>query len=545
MGNQKRKLKRTARVVGVLAKHGFADLAARLGIRHKSLPDSAAQGVEDDTPSNVTVYERIRKVLEALGPTYIKFGQAFSSREDLLPDELVRELKKLQDRVEPEPLDVLQVVAGELDIDPTAHFEHIDPVPIASASISQVYRAVLQDGTPVALKVKRRGIREVVEADLLIMRDLANLLVNYNETFRKINLLHVLDAFEKTILQELSFVHELDNLQRFARNFRAEPILHAVEVYPRLSNDNLLCMGYVTGTKITDREALLAQGISLGHVVDVGLKLYLMQVLEHGFFHADPHPGNMLVLSTGQIAFIDMGSMGTMMPADKEQLEDFIIHFIHQDAKRLIAVIKRMALKAQIGNEKKLEQDIHTLFAMLDGTSLAYLDIKSIFKKFSAILNENEILMPDYLYLLVRGIVLIEGIGRELLPDLNIVERLRPYVNRVVKRRLSPEYLLNKGIDQLRNLSDGLTTLADDLPLVVRQVREGELKTRKEVYISPETKHTFKRAVDRLALAVLGAGSLVGTALAASVKPLFGLLGALLSIAFLIAFVVLSVRRDR
>lgn len=501
MENQKRKLKRTASLVKILAKYGFEEL----------LNNTSSEASLSDSP--LSIYERIRMALEELGPTYVKFGQAFSSREDLLPKEMIVELQKLQDKVESRPMDVRELLKTDLGIDPDEFFTSVAEEPFASASISQVYKAELKNGQPVILKIKRPGIREVVASDMLIMKDIAGFLTSYSEAFRRINLVEVLEAFEKSIFQELSFLNELANIERFSRNFKGNEAIYLASAYPELSNDSILCMEFIAGAKITDKDAIISMGLSPEKITHIGLDLYLIQVLEHGFFHADPHPGNLLVLQSGQIAFIDFGSMGSMMPTEKVMLEDFVSYFMAQDARRLIATMKKMAVRFNVADESKLERDIHEFFNLLDGVSLEQMDIKEVLTKFSAILNNNEILMPDHLYLLVRGIVLIEGIGRALVPDLNILDGLRPYILKIALRRLSPEELKKSGLKLLRTLTEALKTMPDDVQSIISKLNSGDLKVIQEVKDLPALKTMVERSLSNLSLSVFLSGLLITSAI--------------------------------
>lgn len=505
---QKRKLQRTLRIVSILSKYGFQDLAIRSGLS-SSISDLNV-GPEE---AKLDLYERIRKAVEELGATFIKFGQAFSSREDLLPAGLIAELKKLQDEVTPEDLDIREAIESELNIVSEEYFSRIDARPIASASISQVYKAQLKDGSTVILKYKRPGIRETVETDLLIMRDLVKVLVQYSDTLRKVNLDQVLAAFTKSLHEELSFIKEQQNIIRFTQNFKEDAGLYPVHVYPEFSNDNLLCMSFVEGAKITDKETLLSWGLDLDEVVDAGLRLYLTQVIDHGFFHADPHPGNLLVMPNGQIAFIDLGSVGTMIPSDKEHLENFVLHFIQKDAKRLVNTIQKMALNATIENHLQLERDLHEIFNLLDSQSLEHIDVKDFFTRFSHILNTNEILMPDYVYLLVRGIVLIEGIGRELSPGMNIIEGVRPYVDKIIMARLQPEYMLKQALKEARYYKESLQVIPEELPSILKKINAGTLKLNYDRSYSPETRGLIQRSVKLISLGLFFLGSIVAASL--------------------------------
>ncbi|MBW3517870.1 AarF/ABC1/UbiB kinase family protein [Flavobacterium sp. NKUCC04_CG] len=546
MENQKKKFLRTAELIAILSKYGFNELLIQTKLKKNSPPDGDKDVKEG--LSSFSVYERIRMVLEDLGPTYIKLGQTFSNREDLLPAELIVELKKLQDNVAPMDLDIYAILKQELEIDPEQYFLEISKTPLATASISQVYRAVLSDKRAVILKIKRPGIKEKTTSDLLIIKDLAKLLVASSETFRKLNLTHVVASFEKSIYEEMSFLNEINNMDQFAQNFKDNPKVQAVLPHRELSNDQILCMDYIEGTKVTDKPKLIEQGLDLTTIAQSGLDVYLTQVLEHGFFHADPHPGNLFVMPNGALAFIDFGCMGKMIPKDKEHLEDFIINFIAKDAKRLIKTLKKMALEIKLDDEQKLERQIHELFDILDNDSLENIDLKDILKKFTTILNNNEILMPDYTYLLVRGIVLIEGIGRDLDPSMNLIQSVKPYIKKIFLRRWSPEQLLHKSTKTLRNIGDGLGELPENLSSLLQKINEGKIVINQQNKDLNSSNKAIATALNRLAFTVLIAGFCIATGLLVIANkppymwgiPTLGLLGILVS-SILSVIVLLSI----
>ncbi|HLT86790.1 MAG TPA: AarF/UbiB family protein [Sphingobacterium sp.] len=469
--NQALKLRRTAKLTQILVKYGFQDLLGSQSNR------PSMEGVPLP-PNDPTVYERIRLAIEELGPTFVKFGQTLSSREDLLPALLIVELKKLQDRVPPQDIDIVPYIEEQLGVNASESFREIETEPIASASIAQVYKAVLPDGTPVILKIKRPNIRTTINSDLLILRDIVHFLSDYSLTIRQINLKYILATFQKTLVEELSFVHEAQNIAQFEQNFRGVDKIHCIRTYEELCNDDVLCVSWIDGVKITDKEGLLTYGLDFEHIVDSGLELFLTQVLEHGFFHADPHPGNILVTPDGKLSFLDFGAMGRMLLSDQVLLEDFISAFINKDADSLIYLIKKMAIHIQIENEKNLKREILELFDMVSTNTLENIDIKAFFSKFSNILNQNNIIMPEHIYLLVRGIVLMEGIGRELMPGLNIVEKIEPYIEQIIRKRFSFENLKKdiqrKLVDSYHLLSQAPYTLKN----IAHRLEQGDLTVK-------------------------------------------------------------------
>jgi len=474
MYKQKAKLKRAAKLTQILSKYGFEDLKAKL--ENKSSQPQDPQFAKMEQQQQIAFYQRIRKAIEELGPTYIKFGQTLSTREDLLPALLIRELKQLQDNVPAEEINLIQFLSDELQLKPEDIFQEINTSPLASASIAQAYKATLQGGEQVILKVKRPGIREVVEADLLLMKDIIGILNDYYSVVKEINLTHVFEAFAKNLYEELSFTNELHNIEQFRRNFQDHPDILTMKAFPKLSNDNVLCIGYIEGVKINNIAGLNNYNLDIEKILDNCLQLFLTQILEHGFFHADPHPGNILVTEKGKIAFIDLGAMAKMLPKDKEILEDFIVYFINKDAARLISTLKRMALHTEIANEKLLERAIEEMLDIIGNRSLQEIDIKALFSNFSHLLNANNVIMPEHIYLLVKGIVLMEGIGRELNPSINIIDKVKPYIKKISAQRLSPEKLLENSMGTLWELKRMLSTAPQTVASIVDKLHDGSFQ---------------------------------------------------------------------
>ena len=470
LDRQKAKLKRAAKLMQILTKYGFEDFKSKLDSSNSTTSNG------DKMAQDAAFYERVRRAIEELGPTYVKFGQTLSTREDLFPTALIKEFKKLQDNVLPEEIDLINHLEEELEISAADYFTEIENVPIASASIAQTYKATLQTGEDVILKVKRSGIKEIVRADLLLMKDIIELLTNYYSVVREINLMHVFDAFAKSLQEELSFNNEQKNIQLFARNFRGNADIETMKVYPELSNDNILCISFIDGVKINNKEAITALHLDPEPILDKCFNLYLTQMLEHGFFHADPHPGNILVTRSGKVSFIDLGAVAKMSPHDKELLEDFVVYFIYKDATRLVNTLKKMALHVDIKDEKLLVRAFQELLDIINTHSLEELDIKALFSKFSHLLNDNNIIMPEHIYLLVKGIVLMEGIGRELSPSLNIVDKVKPYITKIATHRISPEKLLEDNIGTLWEMRRLLHTAPQSLSTMVDKLNQGEFK---------------------------------------------------------------------
>ncbi|WP_448607315.1 ABC1 kinase family protein [Paenimyroides ceti] len=550
--NHIRKIKRLGNIFSILWKYGFDDVISRIA-SEKYLPDGFVKSKRGEQIFQLSIYERIRLVLEELGPTYIKFGQTFSNREDLIPKELLTELEKLQDKVPAEKMDLIQKIEEELSIQISDHFEYIDLQPIASASISQVYKGKLLNGQEVVIKVKRSGIDTVIHSDLLIMKDLAQLLENYYEAAKKMNLLQIISSFENAILKELSFKNEFQNIEQFRRNFSQSQQVTVPKTYKEYSNDRLLCMEFIDGFKINDKQKILSLGWNPDEIAQIGLNAYLKQILEDGFFHADPHPGNILLLENKQIVFIDFGSVGQMMVSEKEELENLIINFLLKDARRIIKNVKKLAISYNIKDEKALERDIHEIFTHLNSSSLKEINAGAILNRLKSILANNNVLMPEYIYLLMRGITLIEGIGKQLNPELNISDSIQPYIIKTAGKRFSPDKVAQKAFKNIRLIADTLQELPEETNRLFEKIKDDKLLINHEVKGLEDIRKTLQNVANRLTYAIIIAALSIGSSilLMAHIPPLLfgnsvlGLLGFLVS-GFLGLIIIYSIwKKDK
>jgi ubiquinone biosynthesis protein len=500
---QQRKLQRLAYCVAILSKYGFQEIVSKM-----TFGDKTPVEIEGKQTTG-SVYVRIRMALEELGPTFIKLGQALSSREDLLPKELIHELQFLQDHVETADIDLLDLLDKQFGPEYTLNFNQIDTKPLASASIAQVYRATLIDGSPVVLKVKRPGIKKTIEADILLMRDLASVLTRHFTFAKNLSLNQLVNAFEKSLLNELSLINERENIDRFARNFKDSKTVYVPKAYAELSNDDVLVMEFIDGAKINDTDFHQKHQLNTHKIVDELLQVYLMQILEHGFFHADPHAGNVFIMADGRIAFIDMGSMATLYPADRQHLENIIINVILKNTPRLIAILKEMALEIEIQDERKLQADLTEVLSIITTTQIADIDVLVIYERFKHVLLENRVVMPDYFLLLGRGLLLVESIGRQLHPELNIMKSIEPLVFSIMRRRLTPEYLLSKAGD----IGKSLYNIPYELRNVLELLNAGQLTIQTESKSQIATNLILKKGFRLIALAILVAAVLISWAI--------------------------------
>ncbi|VDH18154.1 Probable ubiquinone biosynthesis protein UbiB [Algoriella xinjiangensis] len=525
-----KKLKRFSKIVSVLSKYGFEEILSRGSDFLHNEPTNEI--------FNANFNQRFRLVLEELGPTYIKFGQLLSNRKDLVPEALIEELKKLQDNVPPEEIDIRQKIKDEFDINPDEHFLTIDELPFAAASISQVYRATLLNGEEVIFKVKRSNIQKIIESDLALIRDIIHFLEKKYEKLQKLFVSEIEKSFENSIIKELSLTNELQNIERFRKNFENSKDVYVPKTYPDYSNNNFLCMEFIDGYKVNDVEKLQELGLDPKKIVQKGFDIYLKQLLEDGFFHADPHPGNIFILKDGRTVFIDFGSMGILAINEKEALENVVIDFGLKNPKRIVRSLKKMAIKHFIDNEKQLERDIADIFDYLEYNTVDTIEVQVIIKKFNHILHNNHVLLPEYVYILMRGIALIEGIGQQLHADLNVQRSMRPYAIKLARQKFHPKYLSKKAIDNLKDVQDLINDLPEDTLKLIEKINHDKLAMNFKINEIDHIEKLMKDSINKIVLAILTLTFGIGASMLANTNvrpmildmPLLSWVGYLLSV---------------
>lgn len=543
---QQRKLKRSARLISVLSKYGFKDLLARMnGGTKDEIPSNS-----DEVVSKGTVYERIRLVLEELGPTFVKLGQSFSNREDLLPPELIQELQKLQDKVETVEMNVEEILENEFSISVKDHFADIQNIPLATASIAQVYKATLIDGTEIILKIKKADVQSVIEDDLLLIKDLEKLVSSYSEIGEKLNLKQAISTFEKSLLEEVSLINEKENILQFRRNFKNSKETYVPKVYEEFSNNNVLCMEFIDGIKVTDTASLLQYDIDPVNISETGLRLFVSQILDYGFFHADPHAGNILVKKDGKVVFIDFGAVGKIPPNDKEVLENLIVSFVAKNPHKIVRYLKKMAISYEIPDERRFENDVEDILNFVHSTSLKEINAQVIINKMKDVLKDNRLQMPDYFYLLFKGISLIEGVGRTINPDLDVVKSLYPYTKKIFTKKISPKNIVKTGMDRMLMFTDSVDEIPKELRSVLQKLDENKFTVSSEIKNIEKTNQLIKSSIINLILAMVLGANIIATAIVFTSESgprigelsLVAVLGFIFSI-FLVIVILLRVTR--
>jgi predicted unusual protein kinase regulating ubiquinone biosynthesis (AarF/ABC1/UbiB family) len=399
-------------------------------------------------PSNELLHiegATLREKLLRLGPTFIKIGQTLATRADLLPVEYIQELSKLQDEVPPFPTaEARQILESELSASISTIFKEFPDAPVAAASLGQVYRAVLQTGQTVAVKIQRPHIREQIDFDLLVLRRLTRRLERYPNLIRGLDWTGTLNEFRATIYEELDYRQEIRNAEIFRKHFAEWREVYVPRLFPVFSTERVIVMEFIEGWKVTDIDALKAAGLQPHEIVKLLAKTYLKQLLEDGFFHADPHPGNLRVMKDGRLAFFDFGMVGRITMELQSKLISAFFHIVERDVKGLVDDMIRLGFIELKGDEEeRFKPIIQGLFDRYLSLKLKEVNFKELTFDLARVIYEFPFRIPASFTYIVRAIMTLEGIGTFVDPDFNFFEVARPYAKGFMFKR-EGRYLLGQ-----------------------------------------------------------------------------------------------------
>ncbi|MBD0334956.1 MAG: AarF/ABC1/UbiB kinase family protein [Cyanobacteria bacterium Co-bin13] len=383
--------------------------------------------------------QQFRQILTRLGPAYIKVGQALSTRPDLVPPTFLEELTKLQDQLPPFPNELaFQFIETELGAPPSQLFAELSAEPIAAASLGQVYRGRLHTGEEVAVKVQRPGLAQQITRDLYILRWLAQFATKRISQVRS-DLVGIMDEFGTRIFEEMDYTHEAQNAERFASLYGHLRDIYVPRIYEAYTARRVLTMEWITGTKLTNIEQLKAQGIDATYLIDVGVQCSLRQLLEHGFFHADPHPGNLLATPDGKLAYLDFGMMSEVKPYQRYGLIEAVVHMVNRDFEGLARDYVNLEFLTPDTDLRPIVPALSEVFSNALGASVAELNFKSITDEFSALMYEYPFRVPAYYALIIRSLVTLEGIAINVDPDFKVLSKAYPYIAKRLLTDSSPQ----------------------------------------------------------------------------------------------------------
>ncbi|AFZ03389.1 ABC1 kinase family protein [Calothrix sp. PCC 6303] len=373
---------------------------------------------------------QLRELLTKLGPAYIKIGQALSTRPDLVPPLYLEELTQLQDKLPAFPNEIAyQFIEEELGQKPDEIYAELSPQPIAAASLGQVYKAKLNNGDEVAVKIQRPDLRESITVDLYLLRKLAAWAKQNVKRVRS-DLVGILDELGDRIFEEMDYIHEGENAERFFQLYGHMKDIYVPKIYWEYTNRRVLTMEWINGTKLTQTDEITAQGIDARYLIEVGVQCSLRQLLEHGFFHADPHPGNLLATPDGKLAYLDFGMMSEVQPAQRYGLIEAIVHVVNRDFEGLASDYVKLDFLSPETDLTPIIPAFANVFAKAEGASVADFNIKSITDDLSALMYEFPFRVPPYYALIIRSLVTLEGIAIFIDPDFKVLSEAYPYVSK-------------------------------------------------------------------------------------------------------------------
>jgi ubiquinone biosynthesis protein len=520
-----RDLGRLQEIGAVLLRHGFGDLVRRLGI---ALPWSGREAAPQ-----LEAPQRVRLALQELGPTFVKLGQILATRVDLLAPEWIAELEKLQDQAPPAAWEEVHAqLVEDLGEAPEEIFVDFERAPVAAGSIAQVHRAKLADGTPVAVKVRRPGIQPVVEADLRLLARLAALLETHVQDAARFHPREVVRQFTRTLRNELDLAAECRNAERVARSFEDDPAIVVPAVYWHWTSERVNVQAFVDGTPSRDPEALAAAGLDRRVLAHRGAQAMLKMVLEDGFFHADPHPGNVFYLPGNRVAFIDFGMVGHLSERRRDELVRLLNGLVSRDADDVVDVLLDWAGGGR-ADSARLGGDVDAFIDRYHGIALKELRMGAMLADMTALLREHGLALPADLALVLKACATLETYGRELDPQFDMVGEAAPYLRAATLARAAPSSLAKRAWRSLGAFADLLGDLPRDLRELTRSAKSGRL----QVHVDVTSLQAFGRQIDtsanRLAIGIVTAALIIGSAIVMTIEggpqifglPLFGALG--------------------
>ncbi len=538
-----RDLSRLHDIAAIMIRYGFGDVVSRMGLtraleragqvlHHRS---NAAEYAHLPAPT------RVRQALEELGPTFVKLGQVLATRVDLFEPEWISEFGKLQDSAPPVSYaDIRQQLTEDLGAPPEEIFAEFDPVPLAAASIAQVYRARLEDGSAVVVKVRRPGIRPIIEADLRWLMRLSELAETESPDLRSFRPKEVVRQFALSLRRELDFAVECRNAERIAQNFAGYTDLAASgvttvstvpdiiipRVYWQWTGERVCVQEYVDGIPGRKLQAVDQAGLDRKVLAQRGAHAVLKMIVEDGFFHADPHPGNVFYLTGNRIAFIDFGMVGRLTEERREQLIRLLLGLVQHEPNRVLDVMLDWTGNSVL-DEAGLALEIQGFVDQYHGVPLKQLRLGAMLSDLVSILRQHQLMLPSDMALLVKAFISLEGMGRELDPDFDIASEAMPILEQSLRARYTPAALLKRGG---RAVTEALTLIAGlphDVSRLLRAARRGRLEIHIDVAHLKHVGNQLDGAVNRLAVGLVVAALIVGSSIVMTVPgmPFLGLFG--------------------
>ncbi len=527
-----RHAKRLKQIINILIKYGFGHFIEKFGL---IIPRIKSPKIDDisineklDTPQKVVL------MLQELGPTFIKLGQLLSTRPDIIPANYIYELKKLQDNVKGFDFGLAkQLIEDELKSNLKEVFLSFEQKPFAAASISQVHRAVLRDGQEVVVKVQRPGIQKIVNVDLEILKGVAALAEKRLPEIRVYDPVGKIEEFADVMRRELDFTMEGWNIEKFQRNFEDDETVYVPKVFWDATTQKILTMEYIDGIKVNRSGEITGMGFNCEEIAEKGAKAVMKQIFIHGFFHGDPHPGNILVRPDGKIAFIDFGMMGRIDKYTKRKLAELITGVVKRDAGKIAYTILDISMTEEDMNVRQFELDIEDLLERYYGRTLRQINMSQLLGELFSLVARYKIALPSNFTLLIKSVITIEGVGRELAPDFDILKVAKPFVQKMMRERYDPKNFIKETLSNITEINRSLILIPKIINMMYERSKHNSVKIDFQTAGSEKIIFELNKMINRLVFSLIAASFIIGSSLVIQsnvgpyVKgiPIFGLLG--------------------
>lgn len=529
LGRRHHQFKRYQQVVGVLIRHGYYDFVDNSNLlrfvkfRQRYMPEGVF--LKDD--EKLTHWQRIKLVLEELGPAYIKLGQFVSNRPDLLPQDLCTELETLLDAVPPfDSSQAVKIIEKEFGARISKIFKEFNETPFSSASIAQVHRAELHDGTNVAVKIQRPGIKKVIWADLEIMVEIATLLEKYVSGMDVINPVGIVKEFRESIIEELDFMNEAGNIEKFTRKFGKDKRVYFPKVYKEYTTTHVLTMEMVEGVSLSKIKEGTDPKYNLDLIATTLSDLLMEQVFEHGYFHGDPHQGNIIILENNVICFIDFGQVGVLSPRNRQVLREIITGLVQRDPRKVTGATMKLSTNSEIINREQFENQVFKIIDKYADVTLHNLNLSKFFNDLFKLIVNSKLMIPSDLYLLGKAITSLEGTLRKIKPDFNIIEHIEPFVRKMILENINPYNIFKDIYGSLSEYSELFRNFPGGIRDIINQLKNRNIRIQFEHKGLEPMLLKHDQISNRISFSIIASSLIIGSSLIihAKIPPLiFGI----------------------
>ncbi|HEY3307123.1 MAG TPA: AarF/UbiB family protein [Desulfuromonadaceae bacterium] len=509
-----RSIRRYWNIVRVLSAYGFDQVLEMMGLSDMVARSRRLLRHDDPAISRLTAAERMRLALEELGPTFIKLGQLLSTRPDIVPAAFVYEFEKLQDNVPSFSFDeVKDQVERELSCQIDYFYLNIDSIPLAAASIAQVHRARLISGEDVVIKVRRPGVAELVEADISGLMGLAVLAERHFFGSEVYDPVGVVREFARSIRREMDFTREGQTIEKMRDNFKGTPWMYFPQVFWEQSAHGVLTLEYIDGIKVSDLDALDRAGLDRKIIAKRGADAFLEMVLKHGFFHGDPHPGNVMIMPGNIICLLDYGIVGRLDEELKTFISDMLLAIVNHDMEEVTSLLIFTGDTSDTLNVRALKRDLSYFIDSYYEVPLQQIEVGRMLMEFIEIITLYNIRIQPDLMLLAKSLVIVEGMGRNLDPSFNMIEHLRPFMEKAFKKKFSPRRISRDINSTLLSYINLARTLPRDLKEIINRINKNKFKIDLEHRGLDKFTAEFDRSINRLSSSMILAALIIGSSI--------------------------------